>query len=118
MHMKYVKVASVHEMNAGDKKKIILEGKAVLLVNIQNTYYAVDNTCTHLGGSLAEGRLDGKHIVCPRHGSVFDVTNGQVVEPGKLLLLKVKVRDLHSYPVRIDGEDVLLGIEGEADDHR
>ena len=64
-----------------------------------------------MGGSLYEGNLDGTHIVCPKHGSIFDVTTGQVVQSGKLFLIKVKVHDVQSYPVKIEGADLLIGME-------
>jgi 3-phenylpropionate/trans-cinnamate dioxygenase ferredoxin subunit len=109
--MKYVKVAQTNELNAGEKKKISLEGKEILMTNIQNSYYAIENICPHMGGSLYEGKLNGNHIICPKHGSIFDVTTGKVIQSGKLFFLKVKVHDLHNYPIKIEGTDILLGIE-------
>jgi 3-phenylpropionate/trans-cinnamate dioxygenase ferredoxin subunit len=109
--MMYVKVAQTTELSAGEKKKISLEDKEILLTNIQNSYYAVDNTCPHMGGSLYDGILDGSHIICPKHGSIFDVTTGKVVQSGKLFFIKVKVHDLHSYPIKIEGTDIIIGIE-------
>ena len=109
--MTFVKAAQTTDLPSGEKKKITLEGKDILLTNIDGSYYAVDNTCPHMGGSLYNGNLEGKNIVCPKHGSVFDVTNGEVVEQGKLLFMKVKVHNLHSYPVKIEGADLLIGME-------
>ena len=109
--MKYVKVAQTTELQAGDKKKIKVGDKEILLTNIQDSYYAIDNTCPHMGGSLYDGNLDGSHIVCPRHGSIFDVKTGKVVQSGKLFLLKVKVHDLQNYPVKIQGTDLFIEIE-------
>ena len=63
-----------------------VEDRAVLLVNIQNKYYAIDNKCPHMGGSLYDGQLDGNNIVCPRHGSVFDVRTGKAVKGAKIAL--------------------------------
>lgn len=109
--MRYIKIAQTADLKAGNKMKISLEGKEILLANIQDTYYAIDNTCPHMGGSLAEGRLEDSNIVCPRHGSVFDVKTGKAVKSGKLFLINVKVHDVHSYPVQVEGTDILLGIE-------
>jgi 3-phenylpropionate/trans-cinnamate dioxygenase ferredoxin subunit len=108
--MEYVKVAQISELGVGSKKKISVEGKEILLTNIQNSYYAVDNTCPHMGGSLYDGNLEGSYISCPKHGSVFDVKTGKVVESGKLLFIKVKVHDIRSYPVKIEGSDIMIGI--------
>jgi 3-phenylpropionate/trans-cinnamate dioxygenase ferredoxin component len=109
--MNYVKVAQTTELADGSKRRINYQGKDILLTNIQNIYYAIDNTCPHMGGSLYDGKLDGSHIVCPKHGSIFDVKTGQVVESGKLFFIHVKVHDLHSYPIKIEGTDLLIGIE-------
>ena len=109
--MNYIKIGTADELKAGNKKKITHDGKDILLANISGVYYAVDNTCPHMGGSLAEGKLDGRNIICPRHGSVFDVTSGKAVQGGKMLFMKIKVGDIHSYPVKTDGNDLLLGIE-------
>lgn len=109
--MRYVKLAQTTEIVPGSKRKISLEGKEILLTNINNSYYAVDNNCPHMGGSLYEGNLDGSHIVCPKHGSTFDVITGKVITRGKLFFMSVKVHDLQSYPVKIEGTDIMIGIE-------
>jgi 3-phenylpropionate/trans-cinnamate dioxygenase ferredoxin component len=109
--MEFVKVAETTELAAANKKKISWKGKDILLTKIQDSYYAIDNTCPHMGGSLYDGDLEGSRIICPKHGSVFDVTTGKVVQPGKLLFIKVKVHDIQSYPVKIEGTDILLGME-------
>jgi 3-phenylpropionate/trans-cinnamate dioxygenase ferredoxin component len=109
--MEYIKVAQTTDLSPGDKKKVSYQGNEILLTNIQNAYYAIDNTCPHMGGSLYDGDLQGSHIVCPKHGSIFDVKTGQAVQAGKLLFIKVKVHDVRSYPIKIEGTDVLLGVE-------
>ena len=109
--MNYIKVAQVSELTEGRKQKVTLGDRVILLSNIKNSFYAVDNTCPHMGGSLYDGQLEGSNITCPRHGSVFDVTTGKAVQSGKLLFIKVKIHDLQTYPVKLEGNDVLIGIE-------
>jgi 3-phenylpropionate/trans-cinnamate dioxygenase ferredoxin subunit len=109
--MKYVKAAQTSDLTTGSKKKILMEGKEILLTNIADQYYAIDNKCPHMGGSLFDGILEEGHITCPRHGSVFDVKTGRLVENGKILFLKLKVNNTKSYPVKIEGTDILIGIE-------
>jgi 3-phenylpropionate/trans-cinnamate dioxygenase ferredoxin subunit len=111
LSMKYVKAIQADELSNGQKMKVTIEDKEILLVNLDNDYYAVDSVCPHMGGALNEGKLEAGHIICPRHGSVFDVKTGKVVERGTLFMIKVKVGDLKSYPVKREGEDVLIGIE-------
>ena len=109
--MEYKLIAQKNELPNGKKKKIIYCNKEILIVNVQGSFYAVDNKCPHMGGSLYDGNLDGHSIVCPRHGSGFDVRNGKVTQTGRMLYIKVKPKNLHTYPVKIDGTDIFIGIE-------
>jgi 3-phenylpropionate/trans-cinnamate dioxygenase ferredoxin subunit len=109
--VEFVKAANTYDLARGDKIKVNLEGQDILLINIEGSYYAIQNKCPHMGGSLYNGKLEGSNITCPKHGSVFDATSGKVVEAGTMFSFKVKVRDLKSFPVRIEGTDILLGMD-------
>jgi len=109
--LNYSKVAETNELRPGEKRKVTFDGKEIFLTNLENSYYAIDNSCSHMGGSLVDGTLEGNQIICPKHGSIYDVTNGKLLQNGKLLFLKVKAKDLHSYPVKIEGTDILIGMD-------
>ncbi|WKY43229.1 non-heme iron oxygenase ferredoxin subunit [Eubacteriaceae bacterium ES2] len=108
--MNYIKVASINELKPGKMIKIMLLDTPVLLANLDGTFYAIDDTCPHMGGSLSKGKLEGKNVVCPKHGSVFDIKTGKVIKRGNILLIPVKVHNLKSYPVKIEDQDVMLCI--------
>jgi 3-phenylpropionate/trans-cinnamate dioxygenase ferredoxin subunit len=72
----FVRLASTTELPHGGKKLFDVEGRAVAIFNVDGTFYAIDDVCTHDGGPLAEGRLHGCEIECPRHGARFDVRTG------------------------------------------
>jgi len=59
-------------------KKVTVGNQQVLVVNLKGKYYAIGNVCTHLGGPLDMGILEGNEVECPLHHSHFDVTSGQV----------------------------------------
>lgn len=109
--MKYSKAIKASDLKSGQKMKVIIEDKEILLVNIDNKYYATDSKCPHMGGELNEGRLEESHIICPKHGSVFDVKTGKLVEQGRMFKIRVKADDLNSYPVMLKDGDVLIGVE-------
>jgi nitrite reductase/ring-hydroxylating ferredoxin subunit len=73
-----VRVASTSEIPEGKMKKVIVGSQQVLVANAKGKYYAIGNVCTHVGGPLDRGILEGQEVQCPLHGSRFDVTNGQV----------------------------------------
>ncbi len=74
----FVRVASTGEIPEGKMKKVIVGSQQVLVANVKGKYYAIGNVCTHLGGPLDKGILEGQEVECPLHRSHFDVTNGGV----------------------------------------
>lgn len=108
--MEFTKVVNKNELLPNQMKMVVVGGKEVLLTNVDGTYYAIANKCTHLGGSLAKGSLDGSIVTCPRHGAQFDVKTGQAVGEAKIAFVKMKVKDEPTYTVKVDGADVLVGI--------
>lgn len=78
-----------------------VEGTKVDVANAAGVLYAFDNTCTHRGCSLAEGKLDGTTVTCPCHGSEFDATSGAVLRgPAH--------EPVRSRRVEVQGEDLMV----------
>lgn len=80
-----VEVAKVEELAPGTARVVTAAGRELALVNVDGTFYAIDNECTHRGGYLGEGEINPDWsecaIECPLHGSVFDVRTGEVLSP-------------------------------------
>jgi 3-phenylpropionate/trans-cinnamate dioxygenase ferredoxin subunit len=77
--MSFIDVAKTDDIPAGQMKGVNKNGKDILLTNIGGKYYAIGGKCTHVGGDLSKGKLNGNIVTCPRHGSKFDVTTGQQI---------------------------------------
>ena len=97
----YVKVGRVGDFPMGILKKVVVGGEDVVVGNVGGKLYAIVNKCTHRGGPLNEGELEGSTITCPWHGGQFDITTGKVLGPPPM-------RDEAAFDVRIEGSDVLL----------
>jgi nitrite reductase/ring-hydroxylating ferredoxin subunit len=95
----FVKVAKTGDIAPGEAKAVDIGAKRIAIFNIEGTYHAIDDTCTHRGGPLSEGMVVGKEVTCPWHGAVFDVTTGSVLGPPA-------PKDVARYPVRIKGDDI------------
>jgi nitrite reductase/ring-hydroxylating ferredoxin subunit len=109
--MEYVRVARVSEVAAGRIVPIEAPGRKLLLALVDGTCYAAQRKCPHLGFNLCRGSLDGAAVVCPLHKAKFDLATGAIDRDPKLLFLSMKAKsDLAVYPVRIEGEDVLVGV--------
>lgn len=74
----FVAVASPADLVAGQGRVVSVNGRSVALFRIGEAIFAIDNACTHAGGPLARGPLEGTVVTCPWHGSKFDVTTGEV----------------------------------------
>jgi nitrite reductase/ring-hydroxylating ferredoxin subunit len=105
-----VKAAEVSEIPTGRKKVVTIQGKEILIVNVNGTYYAIGNRCPHEGVDLSKGSLEGNVITCPAHGAKFDVTTGKVVYRPKYWVYTLKVGDVPSYEVKVDGNNIMLGL--------
>ncbi len=86
----------------GKMIKVSIDGRDILVANIDNTYYATDDSCTHSGSSLSEGKLDGCTITCGWHAAEFDC------KTGKLVKFPAKIRDLTSYNVVLESDNVYV----------
>ncbi len=72
----WVTVAAVDELVPGTSKVVDIDGALIAVFNIGGEYFAIEDLCTHDGGELASGVLEGDQIICPRHGARFCVRTG------------------------------------------
>lgn len=94
----WIDVASVDELGPGDRRVIDLDGVPVAVFNLEGEYFAIKNECTHDGGELASGELEGEVIICPRHGARFSIRDGSVLGPPAY-------EDVRTFEVRVaDGK--------------
>jgi len=96
MNNDFVKVAATKDIQPLQMKEVEVAGEKVCVINVEGKFYAIDNVCTHEGGPLAEGTLEGYEVECPWHGSRFDVGTGEVINPPAETpqpLYEVKVED-------------------------
>jgi nitrite reductase/ring-hydroxylating ferredoxin subunit len=104
----YVRAAGKSEIEVGRMKKVVLGEQEVLIVNVNGSYYAVSSECTHYGGDLSQGVLEGNVVTCPNHQAKFDVTTGKVVSPPAEALDRPDIEDLPTYSVKVEGQDILV----------
>jgi 3-phenylpropionate/trans-cinnamate dioxygenase ferredoxin subunit len=108
--MEFVKVAETTTFSASKMMRVTAGGKEILLVNVDGACYVIANKCTHLGGSLVGGVLNGNVVTCPRHGGSFDVKTGQAVSGAKIGILKFNIKNEVKYEVKVEGTNILIGI--------
>lgn len=104
-----VKVAKVSDIPPGKMKSIRASKTRVLIVNVAGKFYGTQSVCSHYANPLFEGKLKGKELWCSNHFAKFDVTNGKVLEP-PIGTDYLKIDPLKTYPVKVEGEDILVEV--------
>ena len=91
----WIDVALENEFPPGDRRSLEVDGSPVAVFNLVGVYYAIEDMCTHDGGTLTGGALEGEQIVCPRHGARFSIRTGAVLAPPAY-------EPIATFPVRIE----------------
>ena len=100
----FVNVAGIDEILPGHAKLVEVNGSEIAIFNIDGSYHALDNSCSHVGGPLCEGEILGCQVTCPWHGAIFDVRSGAALGPPAF-------ESVASYPVRIAGSQIQIEIQ-------
>ena len=108
--MNYVVVGEAAQLPPGTMKSFMVSGKKLLVANIDGSYYAIGGICTHAGGDLSKGKLEGRVVVCPRHGSRFDVTTGEALSGPRFGFVKLKTANEPAYAVKVEGGKIMAAI--------
>ena len=114
---KFVAVTRVDELKDKTILPVSLMGTDIILVRVGGNYYAAENHCPHSGRDISLGKLDGTILTCPFHGSKFDLIDGRVIRWTDWTGVKASstrlfhpIRSLTMYPVKIQGNSILVKI--------
>ena len=99
----FVRVAKTTDITPGESLLVEANGKPVALFKCGSELFAIDDSCTHRGGSLSEGDVSGHTVTCPWHGASFDVRTGEVTGPPAR-------ESVGCYGVRISGNDIEIEV--------
>ena len=95
----WVTAARAGELHPGDWRSVDVDGTQVVVFNLDGEYYAIEDVCTHDGGQLTGGTIEGAEIVCPRHGARFSIRTGEA-------LTAPAYEPTAKFPVRVENGEV------------
>ena len=95
----WVTAARAGELHPGDWRSVDVDGTQVVVFNLDGEYFAIEDVCTHDGGQLTGGTIEGAEIVCPRHGARFSIRTGEA-------LTAPAYEPTAKFPVRVENGEV------------
>jgi 3-phenylpropionate/trans-cinnamate dioxygenase ferredoxin subunit len=99
----FIRVCKASDIPDAGQAVFEVGDRFVAIFHVDGQFYALDDCCTHDGGPLGEGTLEGFQIICPRHGARFDIRTGQA-------LTMPAVQGTPAHEIKVDGEDVLVRV--------
>jgi 3-phenylpropionate/trans-cinnamate dioxygenase ferredoxin subunit len=90
----WVDVAKADELKPGEYRIVDIDDTEIAVINCEGQYYAIADVCTHDGGELTGGDIEGCEIECPRHGARFNIKTGEALTPPAY-------EPVETFPVRI-----------------
>jgi 3-phenylpropionate/trans-cinnamate dioxygenase ferredoxin subunit len=97
----FVKVANAADIEDGQRILVEVDDVIVAIFKVDGEFYCIEDVCTHDGGPVAEGALDGFEIECPRHGALFDIRDGRA-------LTMPAVVPVPTYQVKVEGDEIFV----------
>lgn len=106
MAKQFVTFGTVDEFPAGSREVFDLDRLSIILFNVDGTFYAVENMCSHAEYELDGGQLDGCSLECPKHGAWFDIRSGEALSAPAYKAIK-------TFPVRVEADEVQVELDVE-----
>lgn len=100
--LQFIEVCSVDDLPKGDRLFFSVGDDSLVLLNIDDWYYALADKCSHDDGPLGDGEVENCEIICPRHGARFDILSGKATKMPAMV-------DIPAFPVRIVEKMILVG---------
>lgn len=104
--MSFVRVAATGDIKPGRALRVEIGDEPVAIFNLDGSFYAIGDTCSHEEASLSEGDVFGDCVECPLHGAEFDIKTGQA-------RTLPAVQPVPTYPVKVEGDAILVSLTWE-----
>ncbi|HQT26993.1 MAG TPA: non-heme iron oxygenase ferredoxin subunit [Burkholderiales bacterium] len=92
----WANVAKTEAFGAGKAMLVEIEGAQIAVYKLDDGFHAIEDICTHDGGELASGCVEGDEVICPRHGARFSIRTGEA-------LTAPAYEPVYKFPVRVEG---------------
>jgi nitrite reductase/ring-hydroxylating ferredoxin subunit len=99
----YVKLTSTNDVKPNSMMGLTVKDQKILLANVNGNYFAIGDKCMHRGCQLSKGKLEGETVICPCHGSIYDLKTGNFLKgPTK--------KGEPKYNLKVENNDVMINL--------
>lgn len=98
--MTFTRVGHIDDLWSGEQTTLMVNGIQLLIINIDNQIYALEDRCAHQGVPLSRGCRQGAVLTCSVHSWQYDICTGQGINP--------KSAKLKMFPVKIEQGNILV----------
>jgi len=99
----FIKLASINDVKPNSMTGVTINDHKILLANVNGNYYAIGNKCMHRGCTLSEGELNAETVVCPCHGSTYELKTGNFITgPTK--------KPEPAYELKVENNSILINL--------
>ncbi|HMK46653.1 MAG TPA: non-heme iron oxygenase ferredoxin subunit [Methanocella sp.] len=102
--MTLTRIVKATDIAPGSIKGFVVNGKKIAIANVNGSFYAIEDRCTHMGQPLSGGMMMGHIVMCLVHGAQFDVMTGQ---PVTTAMSSVPVK---TFPVKTEGDEIMVDL--------
>lgn len=99
--MSWYEAALISDFKESATKVAFIDDIKILIIHLNGHFYAIEDLCTHDGGDLAGGQIEGGEIICPRHGAHFCITTGAATQPPAY-------ENIQTFPTKIVGDKIFV----------
>ncbi|HTX89752.1 MAG TPA: non-heme iron oxygenase ferredoxin subunit [Anaerolineales bacterium] len=101
--VEFLEIAPADQLPEGERLFIEVEGRSIVIFKIAGQLFAIGDVCSHDGGPVGDGDIEGNEIICPRHGARFDIRTGKATSLPAVV-------DIPAYPVRVTDGMIEIGL--------
>jgi len=111
--MVWADISKADDLKPGESKQFEVNGKKLLISNLDGSLYSIDAVCTHMAGDLGKGKKQNGVVICPKHHAQFDLKTGKVVKNvGGFVkaMTRKEATDLKSYEVKVEDGKIKVNL--------
>jgi 3-phenylpropionate/trans-cinnamate dioxygenase ferredoxin component len=92
------------------KTRVVIDHKPLLIVNLEDGVYAINDRCPHLGVSLEKGMIENHTVTCKSHKAKIDLKSGEIIDRAHIAFIKMPTKKAKTYQCSVEDGKVYVEV--------